>query len=186
MCVHTTYNFCMCVHTKYNCCMCVYVVCECIPNWTKSGWRESSLCTRPAVWAPFLQKDIDALENVQRRATKQVPGLSELSYEARLTKLNMPTLAYRRIRGDMMDVFKLLSPDCGYDPKVAEGFLKLSTTTNTRGHSLKLNHRRARLDICKFSFTHRVVKVWNSLPESVVTSPNIGTFKRRLWQRQVW
>ena len=52
--------------------------------------------------------------------------------------LNMPTLAYRRQRGDMIEVFKILS-DKGYDRAVRD-FLPLSQNTNTRGNSLKLEH----------------------------------------------
>ena len=48
------------------------------------------------------------IENVQRRATKLIPILSGLSYEERLKKLKLPTLKYRRLRGDMIEVFKIL------------------------------------------------------------------------------
>ena len=44
-----------------------------------------------------------ALENVQRRATKKIPGFKNMSYEDRLQKLKLPTLAYRRKRGDMIE-----------------------------------------------------------------------------------
>ena len=50
------------------------------------------------VWSPHLTTRKEILENVQRRATKMVPGLSDLSYPERLRKLNVPTLAYRRVR----------------------------------------------------------------------------------------
>ena len=47
-------------------------------------------------------KDIDAIENVQMRATKLVDGFQNLSYSERLQKLNLPTLVYRRLRGDLI------------------------------------------------------------------------------------
>ena len=56
-----------------------------------------------AVWSPHLVKNIDAIENVQIRVTKLVDGLSELDYSERLKKLDLPTLAYRRTRGDIID-----------------------------------------------------------------------------------
>ena len=46
-------------------------------------------------------KYITALENVQCRATKLIPGYKELDYKERLKRLNLPTLSYRRLRGDM-------------------------------------------------------------------------------------
>ena len=54
------------------------------------------------VWFPSKRKDINTLEDVQRRFTKRIVGMNELSYEDRLKKMNLPSLEYRRIRGDMM------------------------------------------------------------------------------------
>ena len=48
-------------------------------------------------------------ENVQRRPTKLVPGLTNLIYEEKLKALNLPTLAYRRARGDEIELGKILS-----------------------------------------------------------------------------
>ena len=48
------------------------------------------------IWAPRLQRQIDSIENVQKRATKLLPGYDNLSYEERLKKLRLPTLTYRR------------------------------------------------------------------------------------------
>ena len=50
------------------------------------------------VWCPYKKKDVKIIETVQRRATKLVPTLKNLSYEERLRKLDLPTLAYRRSR----------------------------------------------------------------------------------------
>ena len=51
-----------------------------------------------SVWNPYKKKNITALENVQRRATKLIPGLKDMTYEHRLRKLKLPTLAYRSFR----------------------------------------------------------------------------------------
>ena len=53
-------------------------------------------------------KYIEKIESVQKRVTKQFPGMKNLSYPERLKKLGLPTLAYRRIRGDKIEVYKLL------------------------------------------------------------------------------
>ena len=58
------------------------------------------------VWAPHLKKYITILENVQRRATKLVDGFHRMSYSERLKKLNLPSLVYRRARGDVMEKFQ--------------------------------------------------------------------------------
>ena len=64
------------------------------------------------VWSPT------ALENVQRRATKLIPG-----YKERLIRLNLPTLSYRRLRGDMIEIYKILTGK--YDSTVTSNFVTL-------------------------------------------------------------
>jgi hypothetical protein len=53
--------------------------------------------------------NIEKIENVQRRATKQVPTLKNMEYNKRLKKLKMPTLKYIRMRGDMIEVFEIIN-----------------------------------------------------------------------------
>ena len=60
------------------------------------------------IWNPHLIRDIQTLEKVQRRATKLVPELQHLSYDDRISALNLPSLLYRRRRIDMITVFKIV------------------------------------------------------------------------------
>ena len=62
-----------------------------------------------AAWSPSKVGDIDVIENVQRRATKQIPSLKNLEYTDRPKKLKMPTIKYRRLRGDMIETFKIIN-----------------------------------------------------------------------------
>jgi ribonuclease P/MRP protein subunit RPP40 len=136
------------------------------------------------IWSPYLVKHIEQIENVQRRATKQIPGMADLSYMDRLRRLKLPTLSYRRVRGDMIELFKILTGK--YDPEVSS-FIQVAGDTTTRGHNLKLYKRRARLNIRKNSFVFRSVDLWNSLPSSVVTAKTVVTFESRLdrhWKNQ--
>jgi hypothetical protein len=55
-----------------------------------------------------LQKDIDLIEGVQRRAMKLVVGTKGMSYEERFKFLDMTTLETRRIGGDLIEVFEIL------------------------------------------------------------------------------
>lgn len=128
------------------------------------------------VWAPNLKKDIVAIENVQRRATKLIPGYKDLTYKERLEHLKLPTLAYRRLRGDMIEMYKILTGK--YDPNVSD-FVKVNTN-DRRGHQLKVFKQHTRLNLRKYSFVHRSVNLWNSLPEGVVNAPKTHTFERRL------
>jgi hypothetical protein len=83
-----------------------------------------------AVWSPYTKKDIELIENVQRRATKQVPSLKQLSHTDRLKKLKMPKLKYRRLRGDMIETFKIIVNGI-YDKDVTERFFEMSRTDQT-------------------------------------------------------
>ena len=63
-------------------------------------------------WNSHLRKDVDMLEKIQRRATKLIPGLRDLTYEERLKECGLTTLETRRLRGDQIEVFKILN---GYE-----------------------------------------------------------------------
>ena len=59
-------------------------------------------------WSPYMVKDIlEVLEKVQHRATRMVPGLKRLPYEDRLRRLDIYSLTARRLRGDLIETYKL-------------------------------------------------------------------------------
>ena len=60
-------------------------------------------------WSPHFRKDIECLEKVQHRATKLVKGFKKYSYEDRLLMLGLTTLEERRLRGDLIETYKILS-----------------------------------------------------------------------------
>jgi hypothetical protein len=135
------------------------------------------------VWHPTLKKLKITIENVQRRATKKLQSCTDLSYKERLTKLDLPCLAYRKLRGDMIEVYKMLN-DC-YDSDINPP-LTLKTNRRTRGHSKSLYKERANKETRKQFFRNRVVNFWNDLPETVVTAPSTKSFENRLdkyWQK---
>ena len=129
------------------------------------------------VWNPYRKGIIKDIESIQKEATKLIRGCKGLPYNERLSWLQLPTLKYRRFRGDMIEVYKILNNF--YDPKTVPK-LELHLDSRTRGHSFKLKVDRCNFDVRKFSFCNRVVKVWNSLPNLVVTSDSINVFKRNL------
>ena len=55
-----------------------------------------------------LRKDIDAKERVQRKATRLIPDRARLSYEERLKEIGLHTRERRRLRRDMIEMFKII------------------------------------------------------------------------------
>lgn len=128
-------------------------------------------------WSPCFQKDEKKLESVQRRATKLVPGFHSLPYEERLKRLNMFSLKDRRIRGDLIETFKILN---NIDKINYENLFEFSPQSVTRNNGLKLNKQRFNTDLRKNYFNIRVVDYWNKLPASVVQAKTIPAFKSKV------
>ena len=128
-------------------------------------------------WGPFNRADQLLIERVQRRATRLVPTIRHLTYERRLEALKLPSLFYRRRRGDMIQVYQLLHGGIDLTP---EDFLAVATEDRTRGHQWKLEKHRAESRPRRQSFSARVVNDWNGLPPAVVDATSIQQFKSRL------
>ena len=137
------------------------------------------------IWSPHLKRDQDALERVQRRATKLVPGLKNLPYITRLQRLNLPTLKHRRRRADMLETYRIMTNQhsitghCNCHLCPTKQLLELSSNTNTRGHQFKLKTQIA-TGVRKHFFSTRVTSDWNKLNEATVSAENINCFKSRL------
>lgn len=136
-----------------------------------------------SVFNPYLKTLIRDLEKVQKRATKLVSQCQGKQYKDRLIYLDLPTLKYRRTRGDMIEMFKIVH---GIYDKAVCPTLKFCTGV-TRGHKFKLEHVYSHLNIRKHSFFIRTIGIWNALPELVVDAPSVNTFKNRLdkfWSKE--
>ena len=80
---------------------------------------------------PHKKGDIEIIEKVQKRATKLIISLKKLSYVERLKQLQLPTLKYRRLRGDMIELFKIVH---NYYDSEAAVKLNFNTFNTTRGN----------------------------------------------------
>lgn len=133
------------------------------------------------VWQPYSKGLIEKMESVQRRATRQLPGMKDLSYPQRLRKIGLPTLRYRMLRADMVEIYKILH---GFYEESACSIVTLrrdaTQQMDTRGHSLKLFQKQATLNKRKEFFALRSVKIWNSLPEEVACADSLNCFKNKL------
>ena len=131
-----------------------------------------------SAWQPQHKSLCQDIEDVQRRATKLLASIRDLSYPERLAKLKLPSLEHRRKRGDMIELYKFMHEIYRCDtPKFQR---TNNETRSTRGHSLKLEKGHHRLKIRGNFFSVRVINTWNELPNSVVTAPSVNSFKARL------
>ena len=129
-----------------------------------------------SVWSPMYKKDSIMLENVQSRTTRLMNLLSGRTYDDRLKTLGLPTIEYRRLRADVIQVYKIFNQ---IDRVDIDKFFTMSELS-TRGNSLKIFKPRSRLKVRSSVFSNSVVNVWNCLPNSVVTAPSLISFKSRL------
>ena len=108
------------------------------------------------------------------------PGFKNKSYEERLKELKLFSMEYRRKRGDMIQVYKILNEMDRIDSSIFT-----MGQSKTRGHSKKLFKTRSTKDVRKYAFSQRVIDQWNSLTEEIVSSESLNIFKSKLdkhWQ----
>ena len=101
----------------------------------------------------------------------------DLSYEERLKECGLTTLETRRLRGDQIEVFKILN---GYENIDRNMFFSLKKDSRTRGHEVKLVKDQCRLDIRKHSFSQRTINEWNKLSTDCVTASSVNMFKNKV------
>lgn len=131
------------------------------------------------IWSPHYMRQINMIENVQKRATCLVDGFQNLDYPQRLTRLNLPTLSERRTRGDMIEIWKHFHV---YERACLSKSFKPRERVS-RQHRFQLIHNRPKdgiRGVQRNSFYHRATDSWNSLPASVVESNTINKFKNAL------
>ena len=129
-------------------------------------------------WSPWLEQDKKALEKVQERAIKMVSGLESNSYKDRLKELGLQSLEDRRVRGDMIQVWKILNNHDNLNKN--DFFVPVNQNIQqTRLRAVRVNMQKIRVttDIRKHSFSVRVPDKWNTLPTDVKEARSLNTFK---------
>ena len=140
-----------------------------------------------AVWSPWLEKDVEMLERVQKRLIRMISDASGETYEDKLKSIGLTTLKERRTRGDAIETFKTLR---GFNRVQRETWFSIqrgderATRANTEvqedGEKRRrdvLVKQRANLEIRKNFFTLRAERTWNALPGWVQEQQTVNGFK---------
>ena len=128
------------------------------------------------LWHTGFTGDLWKLEHIQRRWTKRVQGLRDLSYSERLSELGLFSIQGRLTRADLILYWKIFHGKSYITPQS----MFAHPQTATRGHPFKIMVRRANTNIRQRFFSQRCINLWNSLPAEVVTATDLQSFKRGL------
>ena len=125
-------------------------------------------------WSPWYVKDVDLLEGVQKRAVNMIVGLRSSTYEGKLREVGLTTLRERRVRGDMIQVWKYLHKhNPGGDKLFKMANAQHSRLSRYTYKPWNISRVIAKLEVRRNFFTSRVADKWNSLQDAV----DLNTFK---------
>ena len=140
------------------------------------------------VWNPWLEKDEEVLEKVQRRFVKMLSDAKGDTYEERLRSAGLITLKQQRLRGDMIETFKTMR---GVNRVDRDEWFSIQTEEQhrpTRSNAVVVGEEverrreiiigeRANLEVRRNFFHVRVEEIWNKLPEAVKAQRTVNGFK---------
>ena len=132
-------------------------------------------------WNSSQRHNIDDIEAVQRRFSKKILEVKKLPYEERLSKINLPSLEYRRFRGDLIETYKIAHNY--YDNASVNSLLKFRSNSRLRGHNFTIIKNSSNKNSYQNFFTNRVCNYWNSLSEDIVNAKSINSFKNKIDQK---
>jgi len=129
------------------------------------------------IWHPHLKRQSVAIERVQRRATKLLKECKNMNYSERLDYLKLHSLKGRRIRGDLIETYKLYN---GFVDIQWDHFFSDTPYCNTRNAEGKIFIERCKSNLRKFWFSNRVANLWNNLGLELKNAPTTNNFKNQL------
>ena len=150
-----------------------------------------------SVWNPWLKKDEEVLEKVQRRFVKMLSDVKGDTYEERLRSAGLITLKERRIRGDMIETFKTMrgvnrvNRDEWFSIQMEEQHRPTRSNAVVVGEEVERRRElivgeRVNLEVRRNFFRVRVEAIWNKLPEAVKAQRTINGFKNQYnrWRKE--
>jgi hypothetical protein len=130
-------------------------------------------------WSPWLQKDIDTLEKVQKRAVSMVNGLTGATYAEKLAEIGLDSLSDRRAEADLVQMYKIIH---GFSTVNKRYWFDMATRTvnitRMAANELCVKIPFARTDKRKNFYTVRIGEMWNGLPKNIRAAKSVAHFKR--------
>ncbi len=111
--------------------------------------------------------------------------MANLPYEERLKMLKLPSLSYRRMRGDLVEVYKYCHGLYDVHRKPFTLMREANEDSITRDNGFKIYKEKSNLASRGNFFGNRVANAWNSLPTNIVQAPSLNSFKNlldKLWE----
>ncbi len=126
---------------------------------------------------PYLQKDIDLTERLQKLVPRLVKCLWHFSFERRLDILGLSSLVHLRLHADLVLVYNILH---GRVNLPIEEFVEIPANPQLGGHRFKLRRQLPQLSSRKLAFPARIAEPWGKLPPEVFRAASEEIFKHHL------
>ena len=117
------------------------------------------------------------MEKIQRRATKMIPEIRNHNYHQRIQELDLISLVQRRLRWQLIEVFKYLNR-C--TTASARRLFDYDLNDRTRNNGAKLILKNFNTSVAQHFYPIKIKTTWNGLPNEVVTSRTVNSFKNSL------
>jgi hypothetical protein len=129
------------------------------------------------MWQPHSNVNITKIESVQRRAARFVSNNFDrvASVTSMLRELNWDSIRLRHVSARVKLLYCVINNSIGIDG--GHSISGPSHFSMRLDHTRKLKPLSSNIDLHKFSFFPHAIKLWNSLPNSVVTSGNSNLFE---------
>ena len=125
------------------------------------------------LWSPYFKQDIDKIEKTQRRATKMIPEIRNHIYQQRIQYLDLISLVQRRLRGQLIEVFKYLNKFTSS----ARGLFDYDLNDRTRNNAAKLIVKHFNTSVAQHFYPIKITSTWNAIHSEVVSSRTVNSFK---------
>ena len=116
------------------------------------------------------------MEKIQRRATKMIPEIRNHSYHQRIQVQDLISLV-QRLRGQLIEVFKYLNR---FTTASVRGLFNYDLNDKTRNNGAKLIVKHFNTSVAQHFYPNKITTAWNALPNDVVTSRTVNSFKNSL------